>query len=151
MSAFVVSRATMDRAVEGLLTKKHHRPIIGSILGVDTSAPDAGTEIGRRLFTVNIAAVTYRYPDVEDNPDDMPGEGGCAAYPATYQYVPPSRPQQVSDLIASIKALQCLDYQCSEGDVHGHASRMELEAATKTLALHAIEQTPEYDAAEWDA
>jgi hypothetical protein len=150
MSAFVIDTDAMDRAVQAICAAGRHGMIVGKFDGIDTSASDAGTLIGRRLFTLNIEAVMQRYPDTQDNPDDMPGTVGCAEYPTTYRFNGrPGARLPAGRLVAGFKALQGLRYQCSEGDVKGTPLYRELTDVIGTIAADIVERLPAYEAAPW--
>lgn len=150
MSAFVVSTDCMDRCVRAICGKGQDGPILRIFAYQPVYEPDAPTAIGSALFAMNINAVQQRYPDTVANPANMPGWAGCAAMPDLYRY--PHRinlPMQRKDWVISLKALQCLQYQCSEGNVPDTDLFREMEAAIGTVACHIVSMLPEYDAAPW--
>jgi hypothetical protein len=149
MSAFVVDTGTMNRCVRTLCAKGRYGQVIRNFAGIATDAPNAATEIGRRLFTLNIEAVTQRYPDCEDKPEDLPGTDGCASYPATYRYRGSRIPPTSREMVAGIKALQCLRYQCSEGNVPETPLYREMVTTIGELCENIVETMPEYEAAPW--
>lgn len=129
MSAFVVDTQTMHRILTGF----------PSLVGSDATAA------GRVLFTLNIAAVRWRYPDTIADPEAMPGPEGAHALGRTYVFHEvPVTPAQ------ALKSLQCLIYQCSEGSVPGTALYKTL-ARIARLADPAkrIEASAAYRGAEW--
>jgi hypothetical protein len=165
MSAFVVSIECMERAVRAICTRDVHGQIVpsfdgimtdGSMMPDDTSAP---TEIGRRLFALNIEAVQQRYPDTIENSDDLPGpcddEGKSTALAdaaafkvAQFKYEP--REPSLDVLVDGFKAMQCVHYQCAEGDIpEKSALYAELARAIGKVAERIVSRLPAYDAAQW--
>lgn len=67
MSAFIVTGETMARAVQGICA------VIETFHGIGTASSDAPGRIGRLLYSMNIEAVTQRYPDCDATPQDLPG------------------------------------------------------------------------------
>ena len=151
MSAFVIDKQTMDRVVSGICAKERvNGQVIRRFSGLDTTIRTNGTEIGRRLFTLNIEAVTQRYGD-----DDLPGpcdvNGKSTARLDAARYVWAAHPANDQEtMIRSMKAMQCLSYQCAEGDVPERAALYrELKAAIGELAEAIVEKMPTYSAAPW--
>lgn len=152
MSAFVVSPQTMTRVVTALLGRSQYdHAVIREFAGLDTGAADAGTKIGQRLFKMNIDAVRQRYPDTVANPEDMPGTYGCAKLAKTYKFTGRAGSRlSLKEWVECHKALHCLQYQCSEGNVPQTAQFKELHAAIGSLADHIVSLLPEYETAGWD-
>jgi len=150
MSAFVVDTETMDKVVRVICGKGRYGQIISKFRGIYTDEGDPEVTIGRMLFTLNIEAVMQRYPDCVDKPEELPGEDGCASFPDTYKprhisYAPLSR----EEMIGGYKALRCLIYQCSEGDVPESKTLVALEEASNVIAHELVSSLPEYEAAPW--
>jgi hypothetical protein len=131
MSAFIISDETMNRAVNAI-RESGNWPI--SITRGDFDTPDGLTVLGVQLFGLNDDAVSQRYQDERD-PEPMP-----------YRY----RPSRCS-AAAHLKALQCLIYQCSEGDVPSRPIYKALRNAEHALMNKIIRSLPDYQKAEWDA
>lgn len=149
MSAFVVSEKTMTRVVTALCARNRYGHILPMFGNIGTDAPDAPTKIGRLLFSLNIEAVTQRYPDCEDDQSNMPGTVGCQSLPMTFS-CRSGHYLSVPSLIDGYKAIRCLIYQCSEGDVPERAAVYRwLVAASGVIAGEIVSNTPEYEAAEW--
>lgn len=132
MSAFVVSNETIHRCVSALAPpdphwvekwaeyKEHNvrlqqgkrtRKIINPVdwQAVWRTLETAGQKLGRDLLKLNCDAVVQRYPcDHHDMTQDEQGRW----YYETYTYRPVN-----GTPIEKLKALDCLIYQCSEGDV----------------------------------
>jgi hypothetical protein len=151
MSAFVVGSDTMDKCVAIICARGQYGQTIPVFAGVETAKNSAKTEIGRRLFTLNIEAVQQRYPDTIDKPKDMPGPIEpipAHRLAAEYVYAGPSRLGFV-DAIACVKSLQCLRYQCCEGDVDKSELYAELIRAIGAICEAIVEAMPDYERAPW--
>jgi hypothetical protein len=94
MSAFVVNRETISHAVFGL-----------NLVGMPR--PGSSTDLGQQLLTMNIEAVRQRYDDEAVANEDA----------RRYTYNKPVEVPGCSPEIAAWKALECLLYQCHEGNV----------------------------------
>lgn len=152
MSAFVVGSETMDRCVRAICAKDQYGQVVPQFAGLYTSEAKNRTEIGRRLFTLNVEAVMQRYPGCKDKPADMPGPTApipAAKLPARYTYEGSAIPASTRELPALVKALQCLRYQCNEGDVDKSPLYAELAAAIAALCEHIVEALPAYEGAPW--
>lgn len=55
----------------------------------------------------------------------------------------------IADGVNLYKSVQCLHYQCSEGDATGDELYAVLESISHMLAAGIIHHLPEYDKAEW--
>jgi len=159
MSAFVIDQATMTRALRGIFAAHPMASWSGQIVpefcGDCTSYGDrrwiAPTMLGRRLFALNIEAVQQRYPDCRADPSNMPGFDGCEYMASRYE-APASLIGARCDaalLADSLKALQCLIYQCSEGNVPETAEYQALKAAESAIAIAIAEAHPAYARARW--
>jgi len=139
MSAFVVSRECMDRAVAGLVSLQ-----VRKFASVDVhDAADRQlvmTDVGCRLFAMNVRAVNGRYPNhPQQSAPDYTYQGPAYAT----EHVP-------SDLLVlRYKAMQCLVYQCSEDATAGDPLLGELVASTHRLAARIVSMLPAYNKAPW--
>ena len=90
-----------------------------------------------RWIDLNIQALKERYGDSED------------MYKG-YKYI--NQINVILDLnkVQLIKALQCLHYQCSEGNVPDSKGYKELEEVTQEVVMSIIYSMPEYEEAEWE-
>lgn len=131
MSAYLVNQATLQSAVEAVL------------IGEDTSWKDrlefdakAVTALGRELFDLNQIALAARYGDNGEEPTfkgrafSAVADGGDAN-------------------VQRFKSLQCLIYQCSEGDVPETDLFKRISAAGGKLAAIIVSKSPAYDKAGW--
>ena len=141
MSAFVVDTTCMDRVVRGfdLLSG---RPDLRSDL--------FRTHTGRELFNLNIEAVRQRYGSA----DDMLEDGWQVD---NYQYSEPPPVPDCPPEVDSLKAMHCLIYQCSEGNVPEQPLYRTLVETSQMLEQRVLDQRkvedvhdlPEYQRAEW--
>lgn len=126
MSAFVVETQTIDRIVSYLLAT------YDTVLGVRTDEPGAGDRIGRELLALNVAAVNCRYDEHEPVPE--------------YRYTP----RRAVGRVRAYKSIQCLLYQCSEGEEFAaDPAYVALEAAADRLAHAIVCDLPEYERSDW--
>lgn len=125
MSAFIVSNETINRVVHGMTTDA-----MGCPRGMSCEAMDA---LGRRLHAMNAHAVEARYREPCDAITD-------------YQY----RSKNYSKC-EMLKAMNCLRYQCTEGNIPETALYDELCRAIEKLNAAIVDSLPEYESAPWDA
>ena len=114
----------MDLALMAIRKSNDHP--CGFVVG-DTVYPMQApgiTDLGRRLYEMNLAAVTQRYPD--DTKNTAPGPCDISDIHDSYIFTEASPDQLAAtplDWIIDLGddplllALRCLRYQCSEGDV----------------------------------
>lgn len=144
MSAFIVETETIDRIVtwvDGKLYRGH--PYLYSKFGEAVGVNCRPTEwqivhsdklpnvLGQKLVAMNVAAVDQRYE--ERNPVDM------------YRW----RRALETSPVQALKSMQCLLYQCSEGNVPEWPLYKVLDDAISYLAQHIVERMPEYEKASW--
>lgn len=130
MSAYLIDESTMHRALMGLSYAMRQRGIYTDDLTVK----------GQRWFQMNIDALKARY----GNRAFEPGE---PVYdPESYRFKLEAADRHPVDYY---KALQCLRYQCTEGDVVESDTFKELDAAVCECAARIISGLPEYERAEW--
>lgn len=121
MSAFVVEKRTIDAVVN--LWDPHYR-----------QCDEVRDAFGRELWQMNVDAVNTRYPqDKIEPPEDYKN-----AYPTRFGEQSP----------AMLKALNCLIYQCAEGDIPKRALFTSLQDLSRQVANRIVEQMPDYAAAE---
>ena len=130
MSAFIVTNKTMNLVVDGLAYAAEHcwsDRYWGMDLKIDRE------KVGNFLFKMNTDAVNQRYNEDTEAPQ--------------FKYLWLG----TVDPIKSYKALQCLIYQCSEGDVPERVAFKELKQLEHALADCIISALPAYEKASWDA
>jgi len=126
MSAFVVQKETIDRALT--LWDSNYDCHIHRL------SCEQLDSLGLRIWQLNCEAVNQRYPHT-------PGESVAE----NYRY----RWGDVSTVVA-LKALQCIIYQCSEGNVPETALYKEMRDVERRAMHKIIDELPEYQAAPWD-
>ncbi len=107
MSAFFVSQETIDDCVS----------VWFETLNPESKDRDLMSALGRGLWSMNLSALVQRYSSIAENAEEL------LEYVqdiAKYKYVEPS-PADIPALGISAgqkaKSVNCLLYQCSEGDV----------------------------------
>lgn len=126
MSAFIVDEYTMHRALMGF--------DFGCGNGRGTPDAEEMTKLGRRWYEMNRQAVEARYGK----------EHGFDVPTYTFKRIPPRNP------LDYIKALQCLRYQCSEGNVPETREFQGLTDALYAAMSRIIRTLPAYEMAPWD-
>lgn len=126
MSAFIVSNKTMNQALEAmrLCGFNHH--------GIYLDDPDDNQKLGEKLLELNAKAVAQRYKEPEQKTDFKFEWSECNEFQA-------------------LKSLQCLIYQCSEGNVPETELYKILKECESSLQQLIIDELPRYKAAKWDA
>lgn len=137
MSAFMVSTDCMNRVVTTIMNRywrAHSR--VRTFGCVDLAADDAGEQLGAALYGLNRDALVQRYPDTHG------GDG--------YSDVPEYRFEfSQAGEVARYKALRCLLYQCSEGDVPESVLYQELEALAHWQAAEIVAGLHSWDISDW--
>lgn len=131
MSAFIVSKSCIDAIVSYL---PRARPFLGQYAEWDYFLPGIAnadaTALGQALWDMNRDAVNDRYREAD------------AAPVYTASHVP-------TTAVRAYKAIGCLLYQCSEGDVPQRDLFRKMERLSKFLADMVISELPEYKAVRW--
>lgn len=139
MSAFIVSTETMQNAVNAIhMANTRYGSSEYTFCGVVVRNELDLATVGAVLFTLNHEAVNQRY-----------AEDGFAV--EEYKHGRSVAPRTGSTLAPYIKSLDCLIYQCSEGDVPEHDHFLQLEAARRTLVDMLLSGLTEYANSPWDA
>ena len=133
MSAFIVEKSCVDRAIS-LWMADHQGGAVGWGGGYSCDQAD---KLGQDVMRLNVQAVDVRY-----------GTGDVAAWEtfiAAYRY-----PLKHVARIDALKALQCIIYQCSEGDKLESSNTYKAMKTMEVDALrHVVNGLPEYEAAQW--
>lgn len=129
----MVQRRTIDRV---LGTLSAQRIPVGYTLQAGPDAYDVRIgedmdRLGQDLWAMNRAAVNARYALQEPAPDYGTYEGHYCS------------------LIQGTKALECLLYQCSEGDVTAWPLFLAMHAVHVRLLSRIVSELPEWEDAEW--
>jgi hypothetical protein len=132
MSSYIVDNKCMNRIINGLFWKHRFKDIHSSLyedMGLQGS--EDFQKLGDKLFKLNTDAVNYRYSKKEPAPKFRWQNG-----------------VNVSD-IQLLKSLQCLTYQCLEGNIPKRKLYKWLTDVVDCLQSYIIYQLPEYEKAEW--
>ncbi len=100
MSAYIVEDKTINKVITFLDNDQNMRSYLHHNLGLDLDSHEKAFAFGKKLLALNIQAVNERY---DENKSIVPN-----GYEFHYE---------LTDQIGAYKALQCLIYQCSEGDI----------------------------------
>lgn len=111
MSAYVVEKETIDAVVTGLIRS-------GGVMSLDKA-----TWLGRNLWSMNVDAVSQRYC-LNGNDEETEYRAEVASYTFTMRNEP---------LPVLVKQMDCLLYQCSEGDVPEREAFKALDKAADML------------------
>ena len=138
MSAFIVSDTTMNFVVNTIqdfdgLRSSCFAPFL-------TDGEVDCNKLGNKLFHLNNDAVCQRYDDHDDS-NVIEFFRHTSLMPASDR----------AEKCQRLKAVQCLIYQCSEGDVPETPLFKALDALSDWLQYNIISSLPEYNAAKWDA
>ena len=134
MSAFIVSDACMQKCVTAML-------------GPGDSCEYAD-ELGDRLYAMNLEAVRVRYDD--RSPDALPGSGIPEAFKWRVKPANFYDPRERKDWCCYVKALQCLLYQCTEGNVPEYDLYRRIERRINEIDRTIVSGLSEYQEAPWD-
>jgi hypothetical protein len=136
MSAFVVQDQTINNIVNWLCMSERGRwnhTWLSRETNLDFSDYQA---VGQALFDMNVFAVEARY-----------GQGEAKEFrPLDYQH----KIAFHENLIQSYKSLQCLLYQCSEGDIPETPLYKAMTELKQIIADEIIGNMAEYNKAKWD-
>jgi len=132
MSAYVVEEKTINKIITYLDNDQNMRSYLRHQLNIDLDTKDKAFEFGKKLMALNIQAVNERY---EDNRPVL-GNG--------YQFR-----YELTDQMGAYKALQCLIYQCSEGDVPKTKLYEILENISHYMASSIISNLKVYNDRPW--
>jgi hypothetical protein len=150
LSSFIVRPETINRIVKyldrvtmGNSMAQHSYERILKEHGFNMNQDDQPRDLAQKLFMLNLDAVKQRYP--EENEQGLPGP--IVLVPERYdgRYT-----EGCENPIRVYKSLQCLVYQCSEGNVPETSLYKMLEELEHALAYWIVNNLPEYDKAEWD-
>lgn len=127
MSAFIVTNRTITQAIEALKLSQSFR-----YNGMYLDDPDHIKALGNELLALNAAAVAQRYDEPVEIHDYRFEWPTCNKYQA-------------------LKSLDCLIYQCSEGDVPERPLYKVLKDCQHGLMYEIVASSSEYQAAKWNA
>lgn len=151
MSAFFVNEAVIDDVITlAFAHAAHWDPQI------EIDPTDAGADLGRKLYAMNIEALRQRYPQIRNTEE----ERDYRRVMENYAWRDSSKEVTIGQLV---KSASCLRYQCSEGNVPetwtlykwlSHlievASENAAEGRKKVQYGEEYWDVPGEDAAKWD-
>ena len=137
MSAFLVSAGTVDVVLSQLqLRDGEELAHLFQPFTAPEDPRDALDELGRQILAANVDALEALYP--AHRHDEERAE--AAAYVFT------SRPEPIG---YTLKQIDCLLYQCAEGDVPERPLFEALARMRRTLVDRILEDLPSYSRAPW--
>jgi len=173
MSAFLVDKATIDRAVylimeaqDGSYGRFVNDREVQELFNIPTyvaeGLPTREDLLGYKLWSLNVLAVEGRYPDTKggNGERNRPGPIGLTdADIAMYRYTAPAlkgvwvvgggfEPAPLP-ILQLFKSLRCLAYQCTEDAAVDTTEYKALEAVSSKVAHAIVSALPGYDKAEW--
>lgn len=137
MSAYIVSHETINRIVSflysntGISAFSRNETIAKA--GFPIAEQEGCSKLGKAMLKLNVAAVDQRY-----------NEKNRKEVIVNYQFN-----KVATSRIQALKSLQCLLYQCSEGNVPKRKQYKMLKAIEKNIMHEIIDSLPEYQKAEW--
>lgn len=143
MSAFIGSPRLYGRVYAGMSSPAHDTSLAIRKMAAAASewrdiedGDDTRPAIMRGLYALNVRAVNDRY-----------GKATSEEMPAPYE-----RALHEAEIGAHdyLKALHCLLYQMSEGEMPAHPLYKALESTMHAVANLIVTRSPQYDAAAWD-
>lgn len=129
MSAFKCSDKHMQYIANGLYSYE--------MLEHGSRDEESVKNMVNRWIDLNIQALQERYGDSKEMYKDS-------------KYIEKINVMLDMDKIQLVKALQCLHYQCSEGNVPETKGYKELENVIREVVMSIIYSMPEYGEAEWE-
>jgi len=132
MSAYVVEHKTINKVITFLDNDQNMRSYLHHQLKIDLDSHEKALDFGRKLLALNIQAVNERY------------DGSQSVIPNGYEFH-----YELTDQIGAYKALQCLIYQCSEGDVPKTNLYKMLEDISHYMANSIISNLKVYEERPW--
>jgi len=132
MSSFIVSQKCMNRIINGLFWNHAFKDLYGSILTrKGYSKSEDFQRLGNELFKLNARGTGQRY--------------GEKIKPELFKW------ESIGNIsnIQLLKSMQCLKYQCSEGDTDEQELFKLLETLIESLKDHIISSRKDYQEADW--
>jgi len=132
MSAFVVEEKTINRILS-LLSLKNNEWLRNEILkrtGYDVHSLEGLDQLGKALLQLNVSAVNQRY-----NTHEADEYSGFKPLPVTP--------------IQALKSLECLFYQCTEGNVPETDLYKTMDMIIGIWRKQIVQSLPEWQRAEW--
>ncbi len=155
MSAWIVLDSTINAIVQGI-EDSGYRDTIGGIFR-ECDAPYSAFRVGGTegekllrklafdLHAMNVAAVNVRYGD-----NVVPSVAGTTPAGEVPTFSGFKRSGKPVSPIQLYKHLQCLRYQCGEGEIDTTPLFLMLTRMIHAQAKLIVESMPEYEAARWE-
>lgn len=138
MSAYVVENKTINKVLSHIKLKRDSEWIKRQLIektGFDVTTDEGLEQLGRALLLLNVQAVNVRYGNGDDATQIL----------KDYSY----RLTLDANCFIALKALHCLRYQCSEGDVPETDMYKTIEWLSMTWAEDIVRDIKAYDIAAW--
>jgi hypothetical protein len=133
MSSFIISMETMNNIINGIFWDSEFKNYFNYFLERNNlKNVNDFQELGNRFFILNTKATNYRY-DEKDTPINF-----------IWKENPSINKFQV------LKSMNCLKYQCSEGEIDKEADYILLGELIKLWNSYVLETNTEYIKAKWD-
>ena len=133
MSAFMVEDKTINRVVSWL-SDDQEGDWIKRRLDIHLADNENSQEFRQSLFQMNIDGVNARYGEDESK----------EFRPLEYKFR-----YELTNQFQVLKSLQCLLYQCSEGDVPETELYKTMKDYEHSMAMRIVRNLPQYDKAQW--
>lgn len=128
MSAFIVTNSTIDQIISFCANRENQNHIKMPCL---LDSAKGRNLFGQKLLDMNITAVNVRYPETPSK---------CQRYRFSENTASP---------VQTLKSLQCLLYQCAEGDTPETDLYKKMDSLAGKIAMFIVTQSPEYQAVTW--
>lgn len=138
MSSFIISQKTMNNIINGLFWNHKFKDIYRSLLREMNLKESQDFEaFGQKLFILNLRAVLLRYQNLKQSSEHiyLPKYIWVDAHITTIQW---------------LKSLECLRYQCSEGNIPRTKLYKWLNKVIDGVQNQIISDLPEYKEAVWN-
>ena len=138
MSAFIISNQTMLDIINGLYWTHDFKrqsfiySALKEVLGCELEKDEDYTKLASELFKLNAEAVNHRY---NDNAEAVIFEWNSNDRPNIYQF---------------LKSVECLIYQCSEGDTPNTDLYKWLVKLSDSIKDFIIKDADDYKKARWN-
>jgi hypothetical protein len=154
MSSFIVENKTINRIVsfcfwehDSILKYEIRRNLKEVNIDLEQSFKDDAELdkylkcFGEELLKLNLLAFYDRYKHIKDIQKEIKE--------AIKEYEFEDLPLKDRSILQVLKSIQCLLYQCSEGNIPEQPLFKVLEKITEHLKSHIINEIPEYNQAVW--
>jgi len=137
MSAFIVSEKCMKHIIYNLFWDHEFKRTDWILKDNGYNTAEDFDRLAIELYQLNREAVKQRY--------DEPEESDYIAIPERFNW-----DNGKLDKYQALKSMQCLRYQCNEGNVPETKLYKMLETLIQNWMYYILNQIPEYNNAEWD-